>query len=308
MHKISQSPNAIFMIRPGHFGFNALTADSNAFQVNVNEDPHEIARRAQGEFDEFVKKLKTKGIDVFVFEENNPQTPDAVFPNNWISFHRNGEVVLYPLLAKNRRLERRDDILSVLERQFTFDSILDLSVYEKENKFLEGTGSIVFDYINKLAFASRSPRTHDDLFYMCCNELGYEPVLFSAVDEKGMDIYHTNVLMAIADEFAIICTSCISAEDKGRVLNILRNTNREIIEISFDQMNHFLGNMIQLSATTSERFMVMSQSAYQNLLPEQKMIISDSCDIIYSDLTTIERYGGGSARCMIAGIFLPSKK
>lgn len=308
MNKISQSPNAIFMVRPKHFGYNPETATSNAFQhvevMNVNE----VSLKAQLEFDLFVEKLIGAGIKTYVFDEDNPLTPDAIFPNNWISMHQNSQVVLYPMMAENRRMERREDVLSELEKHFDLDSILDLSIYEDEGKYLEGTGSIVFDYKNKLAFANRSPRTHDDIFYLCCKELGYEPVLFSATDKYGREIYHTNVLMTIADEFAVICTDSIVKEDRERVLGILKDTKKEIIEISIDQMNHFLGNMIQLSNKIGERFLVMSQDAFKHLRSEQKIIINDSCQIISSDISTIEHFGGGSARCMIAGIFLPVKR
>ena len=307
MESFSQSPNAIFMVRPSHFGHNHQTAGSNRFQGIISSDWKDISVQARLEFDGLQSKLLMAGIKSFVFEESNPDTPDAIFPNNWISFHSNGEIVIYPMMAENRRLEKRKDIIAEIEKSFEVDSIFDISFYEKEHKFLEGTGSIIFDYKNKVAYANRSPRTHDDLFYLTCRELSFEPVLFTATDPNMIDIYHTNVLMALADDFCVICTQSIAPIHRDLVKKKLLETNHEIIDITFEQMGNFVGNMIQLSNDQGDRFMVMSAAALNSLTKPQLKIIERYAGIIHSDLETIETVGGGSARCMIAGIFLPEK-
>ncbi len=304
---VSQSPQAIFMVRPSHFGYNDQTALSNAFQKKLDTSDQDISFRARLEFDAFSRLLISNGMELFVFDEDDINTPDAVFPNNWISFHHGGEIVLFPMLAENRRLERRKDIITTIEKNFRVNKILDLSFYEKEQKFLEGTGSVVIDYKNKIAYANRSPRTNEDLFNVFCRELGLESVMFLATDKKNNDIYHTNVLMTIADEFCAVCLKCIDKKDREKVVSSFKSTGHELIDISYEQMNHFVGNMIQLSSKSGERFLVMSKSAYEALLPEQLVIIENSCKILFSDISTIENYGGGSTRCMIAGIFLPAK-
>ncbi len=307
MNKPSQSPNAIFMVRPSHFGYNAQTANSNAFQTVVASKNSEISVKARFEFDGLHQKLEMAGIKSFIFEENNIKTPDAIFPNNWISFHPSGEVILYPMMAENRRLERRNDIIAEIEKEFEIASIYDLSFYEKENKYLEGTGSIIFDYKNEIAYANRSPRTHDDLFYITCRELGFEPILFTATDKNHKDIYHTNVLMALADEYCVICAQAIHESQRKDVLDKLRETGHEIVEITYEQMGQFAGNMIQLSNSNDDQFMVMSEAAYFSLNKVQLKTIEKYTGIIHSNLSIIETIGGGSARCMIAGIFLPEK-
>lgn len=296
------------MVRPNHFGYNFQTAGSNAFQNNEIREYPNATLQARLEFDKLVDRMKDLGIEVKVFEENDPNTPDAVFPNNWISFHEDGKVVLYPMMAKNRRLERRKDIIYDLEKKYQVTEVLDLSVYEAENKFLEGTGSIVFDYVNKIAYACRSPRTDEELLNICCHELGYRPVLFEARDREGKQIYHTNVLMALTDDLCIICLESISETDRELVKESLYGTGREIVDISFEQMEKFAGNMIQLSNRRGRKFLVMSAAAYKSLRASQLMMIETYMEPLFSDLETIETLGGGSARCMIAGIYLPSKK
>ncbi len=304
----TQSPNAIFMVRPSHFGYNVQTADSNVFQDKRFKDRTDIARKAQLEFDGLLQKIQLSGVKTFVFEENDARTPDAIFPNNWISFHPSGEVVLYPMMAENRRLEKRNDILAKIEKEFLVEEIFDIGFYEKEQKFLEGTGSIIFDYQHRIAYANRSPRTHDDLFYLICHELGYEPVLFDACDRHMREIYHTNVLMALADHFCVICLEAIMGKNRDEVKGKLMDTGHSIVDISYSQLESFVGNMIQLSNQKGEDFMIMSETALQSLDKVQLKIIEQHCGIIYSDLSTIEAIGGGSARCMIAGIFLQEKK
>ncbi len=296
------------MVRPSHFGFNVETALTNAFQDDSLMGDSEVSIAARLQFDHFADMLRSNNIDVIVFDENDPRTPDAVFPNNWVSFHEDGKVALYPMMTKNRRLERREDILFHLGRRFEVSSVLDLSGYEKEEKYLEGTGSIVFDYIHKIAYACRSPRTHEPLFRMCCSSLGYTPVIFDAFDSGGKEIYHTNVMMALADDFAVICLESIPKTQRKEIEKSLRSTGRELVDISFEQMGCFAGNMMQLSSVAGKRFMVMSQAAHESLSREQLAIISSFCQPLYANLATIEACGGGSARCMIAGIYLPPKK
>lgn len=303
-----QSPNTIFMVRPNHFGFNPQTAASNTFQHgDFKESPETIASKARSEFDAFVETLLESGIDVMVFDEHSPETPDAVFPNNWNSFHPNGKMVLYPMLAHNRRLERRQDIVQALKDRFCVEEVVDLTHYENEGIYLEGTGSIVFDHINKIAYANRSPRTNEKLFRTISANLGYEPLIFNAKDKHGQDIYHTNVMMALGEKLAIICLESLGFYDKKVVSEKLISSGHEIIDIGFEALEHFAGNMIELTNSKSDHLMVMSKSAYESLNDEQATILKKYCRPVYSDLSTIERYAGGSARCMIASIHIPVK-
>lgn len=305
-----QLPSAILMVRPRHFGFNPLTASSNAFQeVDAELSTEEIRKNALKEFDNYVAVLKSHDVQVIVIEDTDePLTPDAVFPNNWISFHKDGTTVLYPMMAPNRRLERRDDILLSLqnEHQYNIKKIIDLTSEEINGKYLEGTGSVVFDYDNKIAYANPSPRTDINLFKKLCAEIGFEPFVFPATDENGQDVYHTNVLMCIGDEFVVICLEAIP--DEGERLKLIRSfesTGHEIVDISFNQMHRFAGNMLQLLNKEKEPLLVMSQTAYESLSNEQVNTLSAYADLVYAPLDTIEKIGGGSARCMLAGIFLP---
>lgn len=291
------------MIRPVKFGFNEQTAASNSFQQNVVEsDASIIQRQALQEFDDLSNKLKVAGIDLVVFEDTiSPATPDSIFPNNWISFHESKELVLYSMLAKNRRLERRDDIINKFKRQYP--TVIDLSQFENMNLFLEGTGSIVFDYGHKTAYANISPRTNKQLFEQLCKQLGYAPVSFYAVDEKGADIYHTNVLMCIGSGFAVICEECIPEQGERKTLiDSLKSTGHEIISISYAQMNSFAGNMYQVFNSKGDSFIVMSEQAFKSLLPAQITVLQQYGNLLHSPLYTIEKHGGGSARCMIAEI------
>ena len=303
---MSQTTSTILMIRPVNFGFNEQTADSNTFQ-NRNAEQQQVQDKALKEFDSMVNVLRKNGVEVIVVDDTmNPHTPDSIFPNNWVSFHQDGTVFLYPMMAENRRLERREDIIMDLEDEFSIKHVIDLSRFEHEHKFLEGTGSMVLDRENKIAYACLSPRTDKDVLDLFCLESGYKPVLFHAVDENGMDIYHTNVLMCIGSRFAVICLDSIQDEnEKNSVTSVLKLTHKDIIAISFNQMNHFAGNMLEVQSKSGESLVVMSKSAWDSLNYEQRAILSSFSKPVYLDISTIENIGGGSARCMMAEVHLP---
>ncbi|MBV8391267.1 MAG: amidinotransferase [Mucilaginibacter sp.] len=294
------------MIRPVNFVFNEQTAGSNAFQ-NRNAEQQRVQDKALEEFDRFVNVLRENGVEVIVIDDTaEPHTPDSIFPNNWVSFHSDGTVFLYPMMAENRRLERREDIIMQLEDEFKIKHVIDLSHFEHENKFLEGTGSMVLDRENKIAYACLSPRTDKEVLEEFCKDSGYKPVLFHSVDQNNMDIYHTNVLMCIGSSYAVICLDSIKDEaEKQHVIHSLRSTQKQIVDISFDQMNHFAGNMLEVENKSGESLIVMSKSAWDSLNYEQKGILSSFSKPVYSDISTIENNGGGSARCMMAEVHLP---
>ena len=305
-----QTTDTVLMIEPAAFGFNAETAQNNYFQVN--SENAETQNRALQEFNNFVEKLRNKGINVIIVKDTlEPHTPDSIFPNNWISMHQDGTVVLYPMCAVNRRCERRNDILEMLKRNFSVKEIIDLSASENEGKFLEGTGSMIFDHENKIAYGSVSLRLDEQLFREFCEKFGFEPVVFHSyqtANNQRLPIYHTNVMMCVADQFVVICLDCIDDEtERVNVVNAIVNSGKEIIEISESQMQRFAGNMLQLQNPEGKKFLVMSLSAYQSLTPEQISNIEKYSEIIYSDLETIETNGGGSARCMLAEVFLEKK-
>jgi hypothetical protein len=306
MNTNNQTTSTILMIRPVNFGFNEQTASSNAFQ-NRNAEQQQVQDRALKEFDGLVNVLRKNGVEVFVVDDTpQPHTPDSIFPNNWVSFHHDGTVFLYPMMAENRRLERREDIIMDLEDEFKIKHVIDLSRFEHEHKFLEGTGSMVLDRENKITYACLSPRTDREVLDLFCAESGYKPVHFHAVDENGMDIYHTNVLMCIGSRFAVICLDSIRDEnEKNSVTSVLKLTHKDIIVISFAQMNQFAGNMLELKNKSGDSLLVMSQNAYNSLSSDQKTTLGKYCKLIYADINTIENNGGGSARCMIAEIHLP---
>lgn len=305
-----QTTDTVLMIEPAAFGFNAETAQNNYFQIN--SENAETQNRALQEFNNFVEKLRNKGINVIIVKDTlEPHTPDSIFPNNWISMHSDGTVVLYPMCAVNRRGERRNDILEILQRNFSVKEIIDLSAPENDGKFLEGTGSMIFDHDNKLAYGSVSLRLDEPLFREFCKKFGFEPVVFHSyqtANNERLPIYHTNVMMCVADQFVVICLDCIDDEtERVKVVNAIVNSGKEIIEISESQMQQFAGNMLQVQNSDGKKFLVMSQSAYQSLTPEQILNIEKYSEIIYSDLETIETNGGGSARCMLAEVFLEKK-
>ncbi|MEO6981318.1 MAG: arginine deiminase-related protein [Mucilaginibacter sp.] len=301
-----QSTSHILMIRPVNFGFNEETAGSNAFQ-NRNAAKDGVNEKAQQEFDRMVNTLCGNGVDVTVVDDTHePHTPDSIFPNNWVSFHADGGVFLYPMQAENRRLERREDIIAKLEDSFAVKHVIDLSRFEVEGKFLEGTGSMVLDRENKIAYACLSPRTDRDVLNLFCEQAGYTAVCFDAADEKGQAIYHTNVLMCIGSQFAVICLDSIpNPHEKVVVKESLLSTQKEIIDISFAQMNQFAGNMLEVKNAGGENLIVMSKNAFVALNEEQRATLEKYGKLVYSDINTIETNGGGSARCMMAEVHLP---
>ncbi|MFN0139843.1 MAG: citrulline utilization hydrolase CtlX [Pyrinomonadaceae bacterium] len=298
-----QTTNNILLIRPANFGFNNETRASNVFQKELSEDAETIRQKASHEFEAFAAKLKSHGVNVRVFDDTpSPAKTDAVFPNNWISFHADGTVILYPMLSSNRRLEKRAEIIEALRNEFEITKIIDLSAYEDEDRFLEGTGSVVFDHEHKIAYAAVSPRTDKELFVSLCEKLDYEPVTFTARDRAGVEIYHTNVLMCVGERFAVVCLESITDEhERADVADRLTATSHEIVDITFEQMNSFAGNMLAVA----DNLLVMSQSAYDSLSGAQIHTLEKYCEPLPLAIPTIETVGGGSARCMIAEIFLP---
>ncbi|NTE04535.1 amidinotransferase [Agrobacterium tumefaciens] len=304
---MKQTTNHILMIRPVDFKFNEQTAGNNKFQVASVES--DVQNQALKEFDGLVELLRKNDVDVTVIDDTlQPETPDSIFPNNWISFHEDGSVYLYPMFSENRRLERRKDILEELSRHFEVNHISDLSFYEKQYAFLEGTGSMVLDRVNKIAYACLSVRTDQIVLDNFCMLTGYESVSFQAVDDTNFPIYHTNVMMCIGDRFAVICLDSIrNEEEKLAVMLKLTNSGKTIVEITLDQMNHFAGNMLQVTNQNNESLLVMSEQAYLTLHNEQITTLKNYCHLIYAPIYTIEKNGGGSARCMLAEIHLPQK-
>ncbi|MEJ5051397.1 arginine deiminase-related protein [Chryseobacterium culicis] len=306
-----QTTDTVLMIEPIAFGYNAETAKNNYFQVE--QTGSDIQSKALAEFNTFVGKLRGKGINVITIKDTlDPHTPDSIFPNNWVSFHKDGKVVLYPMFASNRRVERREDIIeSIKDQGFEVAEIDDWSFSETQGHFLEGTGSMIFDHDNKIAYGSVSLRLDEKLFREFCTKFGFTPVVFHSFQTVGTErlpIYHTNVMMCVADQFVVICLDCIDDElEREKVTETIKGSGKEIIEISEDQMQQFAGNMLQVQNKDGEKFLVMSQTAYQSLSADQVAAIEKYCEIIYSDLNTIEVNGGGSARCMLAEVFLPKK-
>ncbi len=308
---MQQTTNTILMIRPVSFRMNEQTAVNNYFQEDLKIKNAEINKKAQEEFDAFVDKLRAVGVNVIV--ENDDElmdTPDSIFPNNWVSFHQNGDVALYPMFAENRRKERRDEVFIRLENEgFKINNIIDYTSAEDEGFFLEGTGSILLDRANDIAYCALSPRADEDLFIEFCEDFEYTPVLFTAyqtVDDKRLPIYHTNVMMCLAETFAVICLDTIDdKKERKSVTSSLEKTNKKIIKITEQQMNHFAGNMLQVKGADDKLYLVMSQAAHESLTPTQIDLIEAHCPIISSSLETIETCGGGSARCMMAEVFLP---
>jgi hypothetical protein len=303
---MSQVTSSLLMIRPASFGFNEQTAESNAFQQNT-ADAQQAQQKALQEFDAFAALLKSKGIDVTVINDTEePVKPDAIFPNNWVSFHENGDVLMYPMQAHNRRLERREDVIRKLEDRFKVNHIIDLSRFELQEKFLEGTGSMVLDRENKVAYACLSPRTNAEVLDTFCKYFEYTAVTFDANDAQQQAIYHTNVMMCVGGRFVVICLDSITdAEEKQAVVQSLENNGKEIIPITLHQMNHFAGNMLEVHNEDGKSLLVMSKSAHQSLTDEQVTALQQYTEILSADLTTIETIGGGSARCMLAEVHLP---
>jgi hypothetical protein len=299
-----QHTSHLLMIKPVRFDFNAETAVNNSFQVRSGNDT--VQEKAAGEFTTLINKLREHGIDVTVIEDTpEPHTPDSVFPNNWVSFHEDGSIYLYPMFAENRRMERKQHVLNAISEKFTVTQTIDLSMHEAENRFLEGTGSMVLDRDNRIAYAGLSPRTDIKALQEFCRHAGYRPFYFTAVDAGNQPIYHTNVMMCVADEYAIICLDSIPDKaEKENISSTLIQTGKEIIEISFSQLEHFAGNMLQVHNKEGKKFLVMSSQAFHSLSLQQLNRMEHYNSVIHSDITTIETNGGGSARCMMAEIFL----
>ena len=302
------------MIRPVAFRMNEQTAVNNYYQrVLDNIIPETVNAKAQAEFDAFVEKLRSVGVNVIVVDDTlEPSTPDSIFPNNWVSFHANGDVALYPMFAENRRHERRDDILDTVEEQgFVMENIMDYTSAEEDNFFLEGTGSIILDRPNAKAYCALSPRADEELFIEFCEDFDLAPVIFEAyqtVDGERKLIYHTNVMMCIGDTFAVICADCIDdKKERKMVLDHLKADGKEIILITEDQVNNFAGNMLEVLGENDKKYVVMSESARQCLTPKQVELLEKHAEILSANLDTIEACGGGSARCMVAEVFLPKK-
>lgn len=299
-----QTTSKVFMVRPVRFAYNKETAASNAFQHNI-EDACNIQEKALNEFDSFVAQLRQQDIEVIVFNDTlDPFTPDSIFPNNWITTHADGKIILYPMEAVIRRKERRSDIIDYLLNSSGGSSLIDLTYLENEKLYLEGTGSLVLDRVNKIAYACLSSRTSP----VALNEFEittkYTTIRFSATDDSGLPIYHTNVLMSIGSALAVICLEAIKSHAERRtVVKSLESTGKKIVPISFDQMKAFAGNILELISKEGRIILVLSKSAYDILRPDQLTILGDYAYLLPADIKTIEQIGGGSARCMIAEIF-----
>ena len=309
---MKQTTNSILMIRPVAFRMNEQTAvKKKKKKVLDGLTPETVNAKAQEEFDTFVNKLRMVGVDVTVVEDTlDPDTPDSIFPNNWISFHENGDVVLYPMFAENRRAERREDILDILEdKGFVINEIMDYTIAEEDNVFLEGTGSLLLDRENDKAYCALSPRADEELMIEFCEDFEFTPVIFEAfqtVNNERKLIYHTNVMMCLGDTFAVICADCIDdKKERKMVLDSLRGDDKEVILITEDQVNNFAGNMLEVKGADDRRYLVMSSSAYNSLTKKQIAQLEEHITILHSSLDTIEACGGGSARCMMAEVFLP---
>ncbi|AMC10621.1 amidinotransferase [Lutibacter profundi] len=309
---MQQITNTVLMIRPILFRMNEQTSVNNYYQkVLDNLTPETIQLKALQEFDNFVEKLREIGVQVILIEDiKETDTPDSIFPNNWISFHENGDIGLYPMFAENRRLERREDILDILEQKgFNIENIVDYTSAEDEKLFLEGTGSLLLDRVNRKAYCALSPRASEDLLIEFCEDFEYTPVPFisyQTIENVRVPIYHTNVMMCLGENFSVICADSINdKKERKNLLKHLKDDGKEIITITEDQVHYFTGNMLQVIGRNNQRYMVMSSSAYKSLTKQQMNRLKKHGEIIQSSLDTIEACGGGSARCMMAEVFLP---
>ena len=308
-----QITNTVLMVRPVRFRMNEQTVVNNYFQEEIDLKNEEINRQAQQEFDTFVEKLRAVGVKVIVVDDVYEQnTPDSVFPNNWITFHQNGDIAIYPMFAENRRRERREDILDKVEAEgFDIENVYDYTDAEKENIFLEGTGAMILDRVNRKAYCALSPRADEDLFIEFCEDFEYTPVIFKAYQQVGneqLPIYHTNVMMALGVDFAVVCLDTITDKsERKNLLHHLKEDKKEVINITPEQMCQYAGNMLQVQGKNST-YLVMSDAAYNALTPQQIQTIEKHTQILHSNLETIETCGGGSARCMMAEVFNPSNK
>jgi hypothetical protein len=309
---MSQITNTVLMVRPVQFRMNEQTSVNNYYQkVPENILSEVVNKMAVKEFDGMVRKLKKVGIQVIVVKDTKEfDTPDSIFPNNWISFHANGTIGLYPMFAENRRLERKESVLEAVEAEgFIVKNVVDYTAAETDSLFLEGTGSILLDRVNNKAYCAISDRADEELFIEFCEDFEYTPVVFSAyqtVNDKRKKIYHTNVMMSIGDKFAVLCPASIDdKKERKSLIKHLQDDGKKVIEISEDQVNSFVGNMLQLKGSDDTSYLAMSESALNSLRPAQVQLIESYATIISSPLDTIESCGGGSARCMMAEVFLP---
>lgn len=312
---MNQTTNSILMIRPVAFRMNEQTAVNNYYQKVIDGLlPETVNAKAQQEFDTFVSKLTAVGVDVIVVEDTlNPDTPDSIFPNNWISFHENGDVALYPMFAENRRQERREELLDILEEKgFVIENIVDYTSAEEDGYYLEGTGSILLDRANGKAYCALSPRADEELFIEFCEDFDLNPIIFEAfqtVNGERKLIYHTNVMMCLGETYAVICADSIDdKKERKMVLDSLKGDEKEVVLITEDQVNNFAGNMLEVKGVNDRRYLVMSTSAHKSLTKKQVAQLEEHVTILSSSLDTIEACGGGSARCMMAEIFLPREE
>ena len=312
---MNQTTNSILMIRPVAFRMNEQTAVNNYYQKVIDDLlPATVNAKAQQEFDAFVAKLRAVGVDVIVVDDTiEPNTPDSIFPNNWISFHENGDVALYPMFAENRRQERREELLDILEEKgFFIENIVDYTSAEEDGYFLEGTGSIVLDRANGKAYCALSPRADEELFIEFCEDFDLNPIIFEAfqtVNGERKLIYHTNVMMCLGETYAVICADAIDdKKERKMVLDSIKGDEKEVILITEDQLNNFAGNMLEVKGANDRRYLVMSTSAFKSLTKKQIAQLEEHVTILSSSLDTIEACGGGSARCMMAEIFLPREE
>ena len=305
MHE--QITDTVLMIRPVNFGFNAETAASNAFQTDshVGDSQSQALER----FDAFVKILRAREVNVIIVEDTkDPFTPDSIFPNNWFSTHHSGKVILYPMEAKNRRSERRKDIIDNLSKSYHVAQTINLSHFESQEKYLEGTGSLILDRINKIAYACISSRTNLEVLKAWSEQMNYKICSFYSFDTEKKPVYHTNVMMCLGDTFAVICLdSILDLDEKLKVKRKLENSGKRIIEISLDQMNAFAGNMLLIKNTRNQKLLVMSETAFKSLSDKQIEVLDQYANILHVELGVIETLGGGSARCMLAEIHLPAR-
>ncbi|MCX7877650.1 MAG: arginine deiminase-related protein [Ignavibacteria bacterium] len=307
MHR--QTANTVVMVKPERFGFNTETTDTNFFQKKSNENSDDITLRANLEFEKMVRELENKGIQVITLSFGEEDLPDAVFPNNWFVTFENGDLILFPMYSPKRRRERKTEILLKKLSQFRINRIYDFTRYESDGFFLEGTGSVVLDRINKSAYACESSRTSRVLFDVFCSTIGISVnnrFFFRAYDNNGREIYHTNVIMSLGENFCVICEECIHQKDRERIMNSLAETGRNILSINKTQMHNFCANILQLENNRHEKFILMSSNAQNTFKPDQMDLLKKHGEIISAEVNTIEKVGGGSVRCMLAEIFLPS--
>ena len=310
MAPLQQTTNHVLMVRPVRFAYNPQTAGNNAFQKEPTQQESVIHQKALAEFDAFVTLLRAHKVTVTVVQDTlDPHTPDSIFPNNGFSLHHDGTLVLYPMFALNRRLERKPDLRTALEQSFLVERVVDLTHYETSEMFLEGTGSMILDRAHRIAYACRSPRTHKDVLHDFCRQLDYRPVLFDAIDRNGQSIYHTNVMMCVATEYMVVCLEAIpDTADREVVLASAAASGKEVIPISFAQMEQFAGNMLQLHNRDGKPLLVLSATAFHGLTPDQRDKLARYNSLLTPVIPTIEQNGGGSARCMMAECFAPARR